>query len=86
MIAYAGRRRVLGGLRGLALAYLFGAVAALASGVLEVSVASLLASLAVIVGGIYRLIDMGNTTTNIMSDMVGTVILSDRAPTTGVIE
>ncbi len=34
--------------------------------------------LAVIVGGIYRLIDMGNTTVNIMGDMVGTVILADR--------
>ena len=31
-----------------------------------------------IVGGIYRLIDMGNTTVNIMGDMVGTVILADR--------
>ncbi len=34
--------------------------------------------LAVIVGGIYRLIDMGNTTVNIMGDMVGTLILADR--------
>ena len=34
--------------------------------------------LAVIVGGIYRLIDMGNTTVNIMGDMVGTLILAYR--------
>nr|NIR46821.1 dicarboxylate/amino acid:cation symporter [Gemmatimonadota bacterium]NIT69289.1 dicarboxylate/amino acid:cation symporter [Gemmatimonadota bacterium]NIV25767.1 cation:dicarboxylase symporter family transporter [Gemmatimonadota bacterium]NIW77905.1 cation:dicarboxylase symporter family transporter [Gemmatimonadota bacterium]NIY37866.1 cation:dicarboxylase symporter family transporter [Gemmatimonadota bacterium] len=33
---------------------------------------------AAIVGGIYRLVDMGNTTVNIMGDMVGTVILADR--------
>ena len=39
---------------------------------------SLPLELAVIVGGIYRLIDMGNTTVNIMGDMVGTVILADR--------
>jgi Na+/H+-dicarboxylate symporter len=39
---------------------------------------SLPLELAVIVGGIYRLIDMGNTTANIMGDMVGTVILADR--------
>jgi Na+/H+-dicarboxylate symporter len=32
--------------------------------------------IAVIVGGIYRLIDMGITTANIMDDMVGTVIAS----------
>ncbi|MGD8539508.1 MAG: dicarboxylate/amino acid:cation symporter [Candidatus Aminicenantes bacterium] len=32
--------------------------------------------IAVIVGGIYRLIDMGITTSNIMGDMVGTVIVS----------
>jgi Na+/H+-dicarboxylate symporter len=38
---------------------------------------SLPLELAVIVGGIYRLIDMGNTTANIMGDMVGTVILAD---------
>ncbi len=31
---------------------------------------------AAVVGGIYRLIDMGNTTTNMMSDMVGTIIVS----------
>ncbi|GAA4272910.1 dicarboxylate/amino acid:cation symporter [Aquimarina gracilis] len=31
---------------------------------------------AVIVGGIYRIIDMGNTTVNCMSDMVATVIIS----------
>jgi len=32
--------------------------------------------IAAIVGGIYRLIDMGNTTTNMMSDLVGTIIVS----------
>ena len=31
---------------------------------------------AAIVGGIYRLIDMGNTTVNIMGDMVGTAIVA----------
>ena len=33
--------------------------------------------IAAIVGGIYRLIDMGNTTVNCMGDMVGTVIVTD---------
>ena len=33
--------------------------------------------IAAIVGGIYRLIDMGNTTINCMGDMVGTVIVAD---------
>jgi Na+/H+-dicarboxylate symporter len=32
--------------------------------------------IAAIVGGIYRLIDMGNTTINVMGDMVGTIIVS----------
>ncbi len=32
--------------------------------------------IAAIVGGIYRLVDIGNTTVNIMGDMVGTAILS----------
>jgi len=32
--------------------------------------------LAAIVGGIYRLVDIGNTTVNIMGDMVGTAIIS----------
>ncbi|HIC13957.1 MAG TPA: dicarboxylate/amino acid:cation symporter [Gemmatimonadetes bacterium] len=32
---------------------------------------------AAIVGGIYRLVDMGNTTVNIMGDMVGTSIVAD---------
>lgn len=32
--------------------------------------------LAAIVGGIYRLIDMGNTTVNVMGDMVGTAIVA----------
>lgn len=32
--------------------------------------------IAAIVGGIYRLIDMGNTTTNCMGDMVGTTIVA----------
>ena len=31
---------------------------------------------AAIVGGIYRLVDMGNTTINVMGDMVGTAIVS----------
>lgn len=31
---------------------------------------------AVIIGGIYRIIDMGNTTVNCMSDMVATIIIS----------
>ena len=33
--------------------------------------------IAAIVGGIYRLIDMGSTTVNCMGDMVGTVIVAD---------
>jgi Na+/H+-dicarboxylate symporter len=32
--------------------------------------------LAAIVGGIYRLVDMGNTTINVMGDMVGTVLVA----------
>ncbi len=32
--------------------------------------------IAAIVGGIYRLVDMGNTTTNMMSDLVGTTIVA----------
>lgn len=32
--------------------------------------------LAAIVGGIYRLVDMGNTTVNVMGDLVGTVLVS----------
>ncbi len=32
--------------------------------------------IAAIVGGIYRLVDMGNTTVNVMSDIVGTIIVS----------
>jgi len=32
--------------------------------------------IAVIVGGIYRLIDMGGTTINCMGDMVGTIIVT----------
>jgi Na+/H+-dicarboxylate symporter len=32
--------------------------------------------IAAIVGGIYRLVDMGNTTVNIMGDMVGTTLVS----------
>jgi Na+/H+-dicarboxylate symporter len=32
--------------------------------------------IAAIVGGIYRLVDMGNTTVNIMGDMVGTTLLA----------
>lgn len=32
--------------------------------------------LAAIVGGIYRLVDMGNTTVNVMGDLVGTAIVS----------
>jgi Na+/H+-dicarboxylate symporter len=31
---------------------------------------------AVVVGGIYRLVDMGNTTVNVMGDMVGTVLVA----------
>lgn len=31
---------------------------------------------AAIVGGIYRLIDMGNTTVNVMGDMIGTAIVA----------
>ena len=38
--------------------------------------------LAAIVGGIYRLVDMGNTTVNVMGDLVGTALLtcSERRP------
>lgn len=32
--------------------------------------------LAAIVGGIYRLVDMGNTTVNVMGDMVGTILVT----------
>ncbi|GMV06868.1 MAG: glutamate symporter [Gemmatimonadota bacterium] len=32
--------------------------------------------MAAIVGGIYRLVDMGNTTVNVMGDMVGTVLVA----------
>ena len=32
--------------------------------------------IAAIVGGIYRLVDMGNTTINVMGDLVGTIIVS----------
>lgn len=32
--------------------------------------------IAAIVGGIYRLVDMGNTTINVMGDMVGTIIVT----------
>lgn len=32
--------------------------------------------LAVVVGGIYRLIDMGNTTVNVMGNMVGTILVA----------
>ena len=37
---------------------------------------SRMAYIAAIVGGIYRLIDMGSTTINVMGDMVGTAIIS----------
>lgn len=37
---------------------------------------SLPLEIAAIVGGIYRLIDMGSTTTNVMGDLVGTMIVS----------
>jgi Na+/H+-dicarboxylate symporter len=37
---------------------------------------SLPLELAVIVGGIYRLVDMGNTTVNVMGDMVGTAVVT----------
>jgi Na+/H+-dicarboxylate symporter len=33
--------------------------------------------LAGVVGGIYRLIDMGNTTLNVMGDLVGTVLVAE---------
>ena len=32
---------------------------------------------AAIVGGIYRLVDMGNTTVNIMGDLIGTSIVAE---------
>jgi Na+/H+-dicarboxylate symporter len=32
---------------------------------------------AAIVGGIYRLVDMGNTTVNVMGDMVGTCLVAE---------
>jgi Na+/H+-dicarboxylate symporter len=32
--------------------------------------------IAVLIGGIYHIIDMGNTTINVMNDMVATVIAS----------
>jgi len=38
---------------------------------------SLPTEVAAIVGGIYRLVDMGNTTINVMGTMVGTVIVAD---------
>lgn len=40
--------------------------------------------IAAIVGGIYRLVDIGNTTFNVMGDMVGTAILERAEPPTEV--
>ena len=40
--------------------------------------------LAAIVGGIYRLVDMGNTTLNVMGDMVGTVLVASSEEKRGV--
>lgn len=36
--------------------------------------------IAAIVGGIYRLVDIGNTTFNIMGDLVGTVVIAEAEP------
>jgi Na+/H+-dicarboxylate symporter len=33
--------------------------------------------LAGIVGGIYRLVDMGNTTVNVMGNLVGSILVAD---------
>jgi len=40
--------------------------------------------LAAIVGGIYRLVDMGNTTVNVMGDMVGTILVAASEERRGV--
>ena len=37
---------------------------------------SLPLEIAALVGGIYRLVDMGITTTNVMGDMVGTILIT----------
>jgi len=45
-------------------------------GLLLVQALQLPLELAAIVGGIYRLVDMGNTTLNVMGDMVGTILVA----------
>ena len=42
--------------------------------------------IAAMVGGIYRLVDMGNTTLNIMGDMVGTALVAGRDVAAGTAE
>ena len=46
---------------------------------------SLPLELAAIVGGIYRLIDMGNTTVNVMGNMVGTILVARSEETHGAV-
>jgi Na+/H+-dicarboxylate symporter len=45
-------------------------------GLVFVKAFSLPIEIAVLIGGIYHIIDMGNTTINVMNDMVATVIAS----------
>jgi Na+/H+-dicarboxylate symporter len=45
-------------------------------GLLLVQALQMPLELAAIVGGIYRLVDMGNTTLNVMGDMVGTILVA----------
>jgi Na+/H+-dicarboxylate symporter len=40
---------------------------------------------AAIVGGIYRLVDMGNTTINVMGDLVGTALIAHSESKRGTI-
>ena len=42
--------------------------------------------IAAIVGGIYRLVDMGNTTINVMGDLVGTAIVARSEERRGPVE
>jgi Na+/H+-dicarboxylate symporter len=46
-------------------------------GLILVQAFSMPLELAAIVGGIYRLVDMGNTTVNVMGDMVGAVLVTE---------
>lgn len=53
-------------------------------GLILVQALQLPLELAAIVGGIYRLVDMGNTTLNVMGDMVGTILIATSEERRGV--